>query len=272
MKLGSVLLAVSIILSGCARDDKDKSGVHANGNCTQNYVDHYNSVSYLAQAALPYLQPGNTYSEYQKRDALQHVKNACVKLFNTYPSTSCRAEVNRKVTTISTYDHKDLCDRVSEYLATQPGAPSTPGPSAPIPQPERSERLGEIPVNKLKMNVLDAGKVKRLLEDPETVMVNGRLGRVTDFPDEIINGASICFLISSSSNSLISQRIHQGAEFKVVHKEETTHSGRRRLTVMLADTDLFMIGLGCTKTNGMNFQLHEVRDSVRGILDFTIEL
>lgn len=286
--MGLVLCAAVVGLLACSKSSDNKGGivnVDANGDCSQQYIDAYKSVSHAIHSASEALQSASN-TDAERTQALRTLQNACQDFFANRAGVTCSAPQGTSKRQVSSSDLSPGCQAADAYLKNQPAGsarplpipvPNEPTPDNPAPtpnpapnpvppSPSNSKDFDDVQAEQIQLRPFSIQELKRV-SDPRNnlYMVNGRLGKLQELSGDVSAGASLCFMTFEGSD----WDVREGAILKVERMTEAnTSSGNRSLTLSMSNGALI---LSCLKMNQSPFKIGEVRRSIGTVLDLSIQ-
>ena len=123
------------------------------------------------------------------------------------------------------------------------------------------------------MTVINSELLEKALQNGELVFVAGRIGTIPEFQNEMVAGATACFVARRDgglSGAAASNGFSGGnaASVRVLAKAEgASMLGGRQVSMITSGN----FDLGCVKMTRPAFVVKDVRDSLKGILDITLQ-
>ncbi len=243
----------------------DGNSITQEGNCTQRFVDSYNSVISLI---LDFKQSYNSsYSNEQaKFSKLHKVNSACESFFSNHGGITCKALVNFESKYVSGTDFKKDCD-LAKSIVTQSSLPDSERKTENKTETSDSGLKPE----QVKFVVMDSVKLSEVVntaakdKDPK-VIINGRVTNASLASSELAAGKIFCMVGSDSRTSWAIQNT-VGREWKVTEINEGTKDRLQMIVFKIDDGTLSMV---CAKINKTDFRVSELKEALNGILDMNV--
>lgn len=263
MFLKTTALSVLLAIAACNPASENKSKTR-DGNCTQNFIDSYNSVvTQLRDYNLHY--QSSAYNESEKISKLQTVNSTCKSFYSNHGGVNCKAMVNYTAKTIGGQDFKKECDIATSMLnkgrtLDQDKTPEKPASNGSSLKPEQ---IKFVVLDPLSMRDVPNSAAKD--RDPK-VIIKGHVKTSSNAGNDIGAGKVYCLLNSESRTSWLNQNT-TGRILKTTDIKETNNGLVKVIIFKLDDDTLSMV---CAKTKSSEFLVSELKEALDGILDVQV--
>lgn len=265
-------LSLVLVLTACGSEKKTSVSQDREGNCSSSFISGYNDIVRETKY-LKILVDSSASTDAEKMAQLNTLNNACNRFFSNHTNVSCTAEVNYQTQQVSSNDHQSICSKVKTALngTAQPTSTPTPTPSQVknpvIVRPDDSRVLTTMKANELMFEVMDASTINKMIQNKKLGMVNGKVGTMDDLASDIRSGAAICYVIQANEQQELS--MITGMTFPSAGiSEKPLENGGRMVIIALADGSM---GFACLKVGTQLFTLKEVRASLKGVIEISIQ-
>lgn len=272
----NILLALSVgfLITACAKSDDKKApaappapapapvapanpekptvpqvpSVDENGLCTPAFLQAWKSVE-------------SAMSNTNRAGGIENAVKACDDFFANHSGVVCKIKsaTTEEENFLESKSFQGSCAAVRQSFGKP--APEEPVNPSPVPQDD-DKKINETPVAQITTKILNVEKVKTSMANSNVMFVNGRIGTLESFNNEIGAGATYCRVLDTKSAN--ADKIVPGAQFAGQElKDEVHRNGNRILLIVWGD----FFGLGCSKLSKQPFNFGEVRAAMRGIVE-----
>jgi hypothetical protein len=256
MKFVALLMLPALLFVGCS---KSGSSVDSSGNCTQTYIDAYNSVVTANNSAI------RTSSD----SDITQLNTSCMYLQRNHSGVSCNALMGQ----ISTSDHANRCSIAARYMtakessakqAREEAARQQTEPQQPVVE-KASQADDESPITNLNLKSVDGTSVTAITNSTTThpsnliVALNGKVSPMTSAVTAFQSGQTVCWMIARTTTPLPA-----GGMNSIKSEETASNDGGGRVLMVTMSNDL---ALACMRKNPTPFKLKDLRQTLDGIIE-----